>query len=174
MNLFHPLGDDEERTVVHLGDEVPQRYADGAREAHGLACTPDGGEVGIGARQPVDIATSRRLGHVDGRETGGQVDQPFNTFEHAVPPFVRYQLRLCILTYDPRGDGRYRFELRARDPPAGRVAGRCPGECRLERLVGSRHPSRRQVRAGIEAEISAARCVVVLPLKADYVRSDSD
>jgi len=95
VGVYHGpfLSDDEERAVVHLGDEVPQRYADGTCEAYGLALTPHGGKVGIGAGQPVDIAARRRFGDVEGRETGGQIDQPFDTFEHALPPFVQRQWR---------------------------------------------------------------------------------
>ena len=43
-----PVGDDEERAMVSLGDEVPKWKADRPGKAHGLAVTRGDGEVAVG------------------------------------------------------------------------------------------------------------------------------
>ena len=86
----HAVGDDQERTVVHLRDEVAQRQPDRPRQPHGLAVAPDRREVTVGAsRAPrrrsatVHSATCgvRRAGQ-PGRSRPDEIDEAIDTFKH--------------------------------------------------------------------------------------------
>ena len=58
----HSIGHDQERTVVHLRDEVAKRDADRPRQPHGPAITSHRGEVTVSASERLAVTVRRPLG----------------------------------------------------------------------------------------------------------------
>ena len=83
------VGDHQERAVVHLRHEVAQRHADGAGETHRLPLARGAGEMTARRRQRRGVAGAngrkQRVAPgrgVERRAHAGEVDQPFDAFEH--------------------------------------------------------------------------------------------
>jgi hypothetical protein len=86
---LHSIRHDEERAVVHLGDEVAQRQPNRPGQPHRPAIACNRREVAIGRRQPRRIAAANRRDHLGfggtrqpGESRTDQIDDAINTVQH--------------------------------------------------------------------------------------------